>query len=246
MFLLGIISKQVDSIRWQDYRGQNTGMVVYYNTEPVSKLPIREVAEELPSDVIPEPNYETATFGFYGCKHSKIRSSFTKKKIRFLFFMTRYSGMKAEYAEDLMVTGFYKIKQIADVQKLHIRYLNEYSCINEDTCSALRADMVHFVSVEDAFKITPEALESWACKSRVTRQTKIILDEEKTDELIKYLKAKKNIVDVYSEETERLQPGIEDEDEGEDEDFEDYEGYVDEEDNEDLRDDKDKETNEGY
>lgn len=220
MYMKGIIPTAIESIKWQDYRGSNSGMIVYYNTDPISEIPIREVPEEFPTEILPEPNYETKTFGLYGCKHAKMRSSFAKKKIRYLFFMTRYAGTNIDRIDELMVTGFYHIKQIADVQKLHIRYLQEYVCLNEDSCIAFLADKVHFVSVEDAFMITPEVLETWGCSSRITRQSKIALDEEKTAELAAYLESKKNVVDDYSEETERLQPAYEEEEE-EEEDIED-------------------------
>jgi hypothetical protein len=226
MFVTGIVPTHVDSIKWQDYRGSRTGMIVYYNTDPIAELPIREIPEEIPSPVIADPHYETGTFGLYGCKHTKTRASFVKKKLSYLFFMTRYAGTNVEYMDDLMVTGFYDIKHTADAQRLHIRYLDEYSCVDETACLALRGDVIHFVSVEDAFKITPEVLESWESKSRITRQTKIILDREKTAELIEYLTGKVNVYPDYKEETERLQPEIEDydiddddEDEDEEEDY---------------------------
>ena len=215
MFLLGIVPTHIDSVRWQDYRSSNSGMVVYYNTDPVSEIPIREIPEEIPSDIAPEPNYETASYGFYGCKHTKTRSSFLKMKLGYLFFMTRYTGTNTTYSDELMITGYYRIKKFIDVQKLHIRYLNEYSCINEDTCTALRADEVHFVSVEDGFKLSQETLSSWGCKNRITRQSKLVLDEKDTADLISYFKSKENALELYRNETERLQPEIDDEDDDE-------------------------------
>ncbi len=236
MYMKGIIPTAIESIKWQDYRGSKTGMIVYYNTDPISEIPIREIPDEFPTEILPEPNYETKTFGLYGCKHTKMRSSFAKKKIRYLFFMTRYAGTNIDRIDELMVTGFYHIKQIADVQKLHIRYLQEYVCLNEDSCISFLADKVHFVSVEDAFMITPEVLKAWGCSSRITRQSKIALDDEKTAELVAFLESKQNIVDAYSEETERLQPAYdEEEDDDDDEDIEDLL-----EDAEDYEEDEDK------
>ncbi len=218
MFVTGIVPAHVDSVKWQDYRGSKSGMIVYYNTDPIAELPIREIPEEIPSPIISDPHYETGTFGFYGCKHTKTRAAFVKKKLGNIFFMTRYAGTTGEFMDDLMVTGFYNIKHTADAQRLHIRYLDEYSCVDETACIALRGDLVHFVSVEDAFKITPEVLERWECKSRITRQTKIILDNEKASELIEYLTSKENLFSDYKEETERLQPEIDDYDDMDDDD----------------------------
>ncbi len=213
----GTVPKHPASIPWQDYRGAETGMAVFYASDPVSELPIREVPEETPSEVLAEPNYETGTYGLYGCSRAKIRSSFVKSKLRYLFFMTKYAGTNAEHMDSLVVTGFYHIAQTANVQKLHIRYLSDYSCLTDDTCYALRADETHFLSIENAFVLTPEILKSWGYSSRVTKQTRIVLDEEKTAELLEYIRSKPNAVDEYIEETKRLSP---DSDYEEDEDQE--------------------------
>ncbi|MFW6221527.1 MAG: hypothetical protein ACOC4C_03595 [Fibrobacterota bacterium] len=211
MFLEGSIPKHVDSIPWQDYRGSETGMVIFYPTDPVSELPIREVPEEVTSEVLPEPNYETATYGLYGCSRPKIRNSFVKAKMKYLFFMTKYAGSNYDFSDTLMITGYYRIAKTANVQKLHIRYLSDYSCLNDDACQALRADEVHFLSVQDAMVLTPEFLESMGYTSRVTKQTRISIDEEKTAEILKYIRSKPNHVEEYIEETRRLQPDAEDE-----------------------------------
>lgn len=217
MYIRGVIPTHIEGVTWQDYRGAETGMIVYYNSDPVSELPIREVPEELPSDVSLDPNYETGSFGFYGCKHAKVRSYFVKNKMRYLFFMTRYAGTNPDHTDDLMITGYYRIKQTTNVQKLHIRYLDEYSCINEDSCIALRANEVHFVSVEDAFKVDEKALAQWEYTSRVTRQTKVMLNEENTLNLLQYLQSKENITDQYNSETQRLMPEMDDEEEDDEE-----------------------------
>ncbi len=216
MFVTGIVPTSVDSIKWQDYRGSKCGMIVYYNTDPVSELPIREIPEELPSDIICDPHYETGTYGFYGCKHTKTRNSFIKNKYSYLFFMTKYAGTNVDFLDDLMITGFYRIKHTTDSQRLHIRYLDSYSCVNEDFCISFKAKEVCFFSVEEAFKLTPEVLKDWSCTSRITRQTKIVLEDNKTTELLNYFSKKENIIGKYIEETERLIPELSDYEEDED------------------------------
>ncbi|MBD3322579.1 MAG: hypothetical protein GF350_15870 [Chitinivibrionales bacterium] len=213
LFSEGIVQKSVDSIPWQDYRASKTGMICMYSSDPVSEIPIREVPEEYPSlDILPEPNYETGTYGFYGCIRNKARSAFVKSKFRYLFFMTKYAGTNQEYQEKLLVTGYYRIAKTADVNKLHMRYITDSSCINADSCTALRADEVHFVSCEDAYEITDEILESWGHKSKITRQTRIALDEEKTKMLLEYLSSKEDALAQYVAETRRLEPAGEEED----------------------------------
>jgi hypothetical protein len=217
MFFSGTIQKHVDSIPWQDYRGSDSGMVVPYSSDPVSELPIREVPEEWPSDVIADPNYETGTFGLYGCGKANVRNAFFKAKMRYLFFMAKYEGANAEYLDRFLITGFYRINWTADVQKLHIRYLNEYSCIGTSACMALRADESHFVSLDDAYEVTAEQAEAWGSSSRITRQSRFSLDEEQTSALLEHLRSKENIVEEYIQETKRLQPQAGEEEEEEEE-----------------------------
>jgi hypothetical protein len=191
---------------WQDYRSSNTGMLVYYVSDPIPELPIREVPEELPSEIPPEPHYETGTYGFYGCNKSKIRNAFVKSKVRYLLFVTKYAGAKADFRDKLVVTGFYKISKTADVKKLHIRYGSDYSCIDEQNCYALRADEKRFVTVEDAFLLTDEVLKSWNYSARITKQTRILLDEQHTAPVIDFLRSKPDATANYIAETKRLEP----------------------------------------
>lgn len=208
-----------ESLAWQDYRSSNTGMVVFYASDPISEMPIREVPEELPSEILPEPNYETGTYGLYGCGKSKIRNAFAKSKIRYLLFVTRYEGTKADYKGRLFIAGYFRIAKTADVKKLHIRYASDYSCIDEDMCTALRAEECRFVAVEDAFAVTDEVMKVWNYKARLTKQTRIILDEPNTAAIVDHLKSKPDITAQYVAETRRLQPRGEEEQKIE---FEDY------------------------
>src|SRR5690554_234202 len=210
-----VMKLSVERVLWQDYRASNTGMVVFYISDPVAQLPIREIPEKLHSNILPEPNYETGTYGFYGCGKSKIRNAFVKSKIRYLLFMTKYAGTDSEFKDKLLITGYFRISRTADVKKLHIRYCSDYSCLDEDICNALRADEKRFVSVEDSFVITDEILKSWNYKARVTRQTRVVLDEEKTMQVVEFLKSKNDITDDYISETERLQPHDSDEEDEE-------------------------------
>ena len=75
---------------------------------------------------------------------------------------------------------------------------------------------MHFVSIEDAFEVTPEVLQDWGYKARLTKQTRVVLDTEQTATVIDYLKSKENITEDLIAETERLWPH-DDEEEEEDE-----------------------------
>jgi len=209
----GRVQKSVGSIPWQDFRAGNTGMIVTYNLDPVSEIPIREVPEEYPSDVLPEPNYETGTYGLYACPKNKYRNAFYKSKMRYMFFAAKYEGRNEELLDKYIVTGYYRIVKTADVAKIHARYLTEPPCMGYDMCIALRADEVHFVSLADAFVLTKESLEKWGHKSVITRQTRILMSDEQAKELLEYLRSKPNALAAYIEETKRLQPAGEEEEE---------------------------------
>ena len=216
-----LVKLSPESIAWQDYRSSNTGMVVFYASDPISELPIREVPEELPSEILPEPNYETGTYGLYGCGKSRIRNAFVKSKIRYLLFVTKYEGARADFKDKIIITGYYRIFKTAEVKKLHIRYGSDYSCIDEESCTALRADESRFVGIEDAFAVTDEVMKAWNYKARLTRQTRIMLDEQNTGGIVEHLKSKPDITARYVAETRRLQPHGEEEKERKIE-FEDY------------------------
>jgi hypothetical protein len=203
---LEIMKKSVDSVQWQDYRAAQTGMIVHYVSDPISEIPIREIPEEISSAVVPEPNYENRVYGFYGCIRPKIRAAFFKSKIRYIFFLTKYAGQKEEYKDKTIITGFYRISKTADVQKLHLRYLDASGCIDADSCIALRADEVHFVGLNDAFVVTDEKLKEWGYNAKITKQLRIILDADKTLVLLDFLKSKPNRLDAYIAETKRLEP----------------------------------------
>ncbi len=201
-----VMHLSVENAAWQDYRASNTGMVVFYSSDPVSEIPIREIPEDVPSDIIPEPNYETGTYGFFGCNKSKVRNFFVKSKIRYLLFMTKYEGTNPDFKGKFYLTGYYRITRTADLKKQHIRYLSDYSCLDEDVCSALRAEEVRFVRIEDAFELTDKVVKNWGGKGKITRQTRFLLNEEQTGEVIEFLQSKDDATAEYNAETLRLQP----------------------------------------
>ena len=43
-----VLHLSVENAAWQDYRASNTGMVVFYSSDPVSEIPIREIPEDIP------------------------------------------------------------------------------------------------------------------------------------------------------------------------------------------------------
>jgi hypothetical protein len=206
MSVSDLTKKSIDSFLWQDYRGSNSGMVVVYDTDPLSELPIREVPEDSDSLTQPEPHYESGTYGVYGCVRPKIRGAFFKAKLRYMLFMTKYTGTKEEFKNAYFITGFYRIFKSANLQKLHVRYLTDSSCFDLEDCIAFRADEVHFVTIEDAFALTKDVLKSWEFDSKITKQTRILLNPEQVEAVVSALRAKPNQRESYSVETRRLMP----------------------------------------
>lgn len=211
MYVKGAVSVNVNSLKWQGYRGNEMGLAVYYDSDPVSELPIREIPEEYPTKVIADPNYETSTYGLYGCKFGKNRNTIIKKKYKYIFFMTKYAGTNMDLRDELLCTGFYRIKYTFDAKKFHSRSLDSVSCMTENSCQAVRADEMVFVAAEDAFHINEERLKEWGGISRVTRQTKILLTEEQTEMMLSHLRGQENIVEQYIDETNRLLPATDEE-----------------------------------
>ncbi len=211
------IPKSIDSVLWQDHRAAETGIIVVYASDPVSEMPVRKIPDEIPSDISPEPNYESGTYGFFGCISPKTRTRIVRSRARYLFFLTQYEGRNQEKRGSFLVTGYYRLHKAADVQKLHLRYLPNPNCISTDPCWAVKADKVHFVHTNEAFEVTPEVMETWDKKKKITSQTRIELTDEHTASLIEYLDSKPNAVAKYIEETKRLQPDDPDEEEGEQE-----------------------------
>jgi hypothetical protein len=202
----GIMKQSIDSVLWQDYRASNTGMVVFYASDPVSEIPVREIPEEIDSSMLPEPNYENKVYGFFGCVRPKIRQAFFKSKLRYIFFLTKYAGANEEFKDKIMVTGYFRIFKTADVQKLHFRYVKDSACLETDACTALRADEVRFVALKDAFIVSDELLKSWGFNAKVNKQLRITLEADKTSELLDYLKSKPDKTAAYIAETKRLEP----------------------------------------
>jgi hypothetical protein len=202
--ITGYLDKLVGSVRWQDYRAKNTGVIVYYESDKDSDLPIRKVSVSRLSEADFDPNYETKTYGFYGCENTNLRNNFIKKRRKYVFFMTRYRGTIQKYANKLMITGYYRVAKNYDVQNLHLRSLEKYTCFNAKQCQAFLADEAAFFAPEDAYHLTAASLKSFGYEKKVTRMTKIEVDEDNTKKILKKFKGKDDIRAEYAETTQEL------------------------------------------
>lgn len=198
-----MIINETTLVSWQGYRHKEIGIIVYYDSCEMSLLPIRTNSSKKGKQADADPNYETATYGLHSCTASRHRTNFVKNKCGYVFFMTRYQGANQKLKDKMMVTGYYKIGSTAEIQKLHLRYfgLEGSSCFAEKLCYALKASPgendVVFLSDEDSYVLTAAALKSLGIDKKITKATKIELDEEKTKKLLKKFEGKENKVADY-------------------------------------------------
>jgi hypothetical protein len=201
----------VTNISWQGYRHKEAGIIVYYDSNEAASLPVRNTTGKKGKKADSDPNYESATYGLHSCSASRHRANFIKNKYGYVFFMTKYQGRSEKFKDKIMITGFYKIGSTADVQKLHLRYLEENSCFSEKLCYALKASINEkgendavFLSEEDAYVLNLAALKSFGVDKKITKATKIELNEENTKKLLKKFEGKENKIGDYIKQTQDL------------------------------------------
>ncbi len=212
----GTVTARLSSVKWQGYRSGADGIVVYYESDTESSLPIRMITGTRKSDHNQaDPNYETGTYGMYDCLNSKLRNKFARKKFGYVFFMTRYQGTNEELTGKVILTGYYKVNATADVQKLHLRHLEDTTCFNAKACQALRADDMVFLAEDESYVLGKAALKSVGYEKKITRMSKIELDEEMVKKLLKKFEGKDNRLEDYLKEHEELSPVVDDEDDDE-------------------------------
>ncbi|MCL2845141.1 MAG: hypothetical protein FWE23_06790 [Chitinivibrionia bacterium] len=199
----------IKNAAWQGYRHKETGVLVHYDADNKSALPIRATAIKNGKQADVDPNYETGTYGLHSCSASPHRAKFVKQKFGYVFLMTKYQGTNAKLKDKFLVVGYYKIGSVADVRNLHLRHLEDNSCFSEKLCYALKANVMEngeneivLVSEEDAFVLNAAALKSLAIDKKITKAAKIELDEDKTKKLLKKFEGKENKVAEYIAKTQ--------------------------------------------
>jgi hypothetical protein len=199
----------IKSAPWQGYRHKETSVLVHYDADLTSALPIRATASKKGKQPDADPNYETGTYGLLSCTASPHRTKFVKNKFGYVFFMTKYQGTNKKLKDKILVVGYYKIGSVADVRNLHLRHLEDNSCFAEKFCYALKANIAEngeneiiFVSEEDAFVLTPAALKSLAIDKKITKAAKIELDEANTKKILKKFEGKENKIAEYVTKTQ--------------------------------------------
>lgn len=215
---------QINLEGWQDFRGDHAGVLMYVETSKQSVLPVRDQLNEQGKGNLFEPNYETKTYGFISSKNARTVNSIIKNKHRYVLFGTRYNGVEENFTGKFLIIGYMRIDKIMDVKKRHVhaymRHLENQSepeCMNLDESYALYSEDMKFFAPEDCFELSSEVMKKWGYKGRVTKQMKLLLEDEKLDDIIHHFDSKNDISNEYIETVKEFIEFMNDEDEDEDE-----------------------------
>lgn len=197
-------------VRWQDYRGGNNAVVIHYESSKTSEWPVRDILDEAGKGSQIEPNLETMTYGYSHCIDPRTRNSFFKGRKGYLFFATNYQGPSESHRDKDYIVGYYRIRQVADVRKGHMRNMEDGICPELDFCHCLRAGEYKFVAIQDAFELSSAKLKEWGYKGKLSRQLRLSLTDEKTQEVLDFLKDKEDATPNYLATIEKLAASRED------------------------------------
>lgn len=218
---------QINLEGWQDFRGDHAGVLMYVETSKQSVLPVRDQLNEQGKGNLFEPNYETRTYGFISSKNARAVNSIIKNKHRYVLFGTRYDGVEDEFKGKFLIIGYMRIDKVKDVKQRHVHnYMrnldsqDEPECMDLDKSYALYSEDMKFFNPEDCFELSSDVMKGWGYKGRVTKQMKLLLENEKLDDVLTHFGTKTDISDEYIETVKEFiefmnEDDEEEEDEGE-------------------------------
>ncbi|MGL1934688.1 MAG: hypothetical protein OCD01_06695 [Fibrobacterales bacterium] len=212
---------QINLEGWQDYRGNHAGILLYVDTSKQSVLPVRDQLNENEKGYLTEPNYETSTYGMKGPFNTKAINSIVKNKHRYILFGTKYQGLNEEYTDKYLIIGYMRIDKVKDLRARHVHeYMRnpdavEPECITLDRAMACYSEDIKFFSLEDSLEVTKEFLKEMGYKGRITRQMKLLLEDENLDRVITHFSDKTDISEEYIATAQEFVEALE---EAEDED----------------------------
>lgn len=189
---------------WQDYRGKSEGILLYLNAPKTQALPVRDVLDELGKGFELDPNYETQSFNFFACKHSKALTSIIKNRRRYMFLSTCYEGTIKELQGKFLIFGFYRIDKTTDVRKRHVhQYMANPElcpapeCIDLTECYAAYSDDMRLFHPTDAFELSESIMKSWGYKGRVAKHMKLTFSPEQVEQVLAHFNARTPITQEY-------------------------------------------------
>jgi len=205
---------QINLEGWQDYRGANSGSLLYIESSHQSAMPVRDQLNENGKGHFYEPNYETSTWGLVSCCYAKSVNALVKSKHRYLLFGTRYEGFDAAFRNKFIITGYQQIEKVKDLRSRHMQHYmakampEEAECINLDKSMATWGPM-RFVSLEDSFILTDEQIKNWGLKGRATRQLKLVLEGAALKQVMDHLNSKTDRTEDYISTVDELKSALE-------------------------------------
>jgi len=102
---------KTNSNDWQKVDNwQGGGYVCNYWCSEQTNYPVRRVEPDQDGRK-PEPHYEDGTYGLYACCNCNARNIAHRKKLRYLFFVTRYCGLIEKYHGEYRITGYYELEK---------------------------------------------------------------------------------------------------------------------------------------
>lgn len=158
------------------------GAVSFYYSDPLARVPIREVTR--PGDNKSDPNLETGTFGLFSTCERQMRASVVNKGLPYVFFVTRRGGQR-------VLTGYYKIG-----------WYSESVLSPRGADFALAASEIHFIEEPIPLARVRGGLGEHL-RSRF--RTFLRVDENQTEHLLHLIHERENATDVYLSEIDRIE-----------------------------------------
>jgi len=203
--------KQINTTKWQDYRGKTEGILIYLESSPSSELPVRDVLNETGKGFKSEPDYSTNTYGFFGCSNTKLNSSVIKSKRRYFFFGTQYAGTLEAFKNKFLITGYMRIDKILDVRKRHSHAWMETKgeteapdCVNLRECWSFYSEDMNFYKPEDCFELTEDVMKGWGYKGRIAKHMKLSFTEDHAQEILDHFSQQTPQNEAYIAKVESL------------------------------------------
>jgi len=193
---------QISLDGWQDYRGAQSGALVYIESSHQAAVPVRDQLNENGKGHFLEPNYETSTWGLASCCNAKAINAIVKAKNRYMFYGTRYEGFNPDFRNKYIIMGYQQIEKVRDLRSRHVQMFmaqgnsEEAECISLDKSMATWGPM-RFVSLEDCFVLTDEQIKTWGLRGRATRQLKLVLEGDALQQVLTHLNSKTDRTDDY-------------------------------------------------
>lgn len=209
---------QISLKDWSDYRGKQTGLVMFMEPCLQAVLPIRDQLDDNGKGVCREPDYETGTYGLMSCHNQAKINGLVKEKHSYLFFAVRYSGLDDGYKGKYLICGMAKIDKVRDMRDRHMTdWLRnpvgeKPECFKLDKSWAIYSESMKFFDLPDCFEITAETMERWGMKKAPSRQMKLVLEGDALKEVLDFFANRKDSTEDYIETVKEF---LDDEEEAE-------------------------------